>query len=44
PQVAAPALAAPLVNHLGGYRALYLVAAGVGLLGALLVRRIRAVD
>ncbi|MFD4376721.1 MFS transporter [Streptomyces sp. NPDC058486] len=44
PQVAAPALAAPLVNHLGGYRALYLVAAGAGLLGALLVRRIRAVD
>ncbi|MFJ8129332.1 MFS transporter [Streptomyces hydrogenans] len=44
PQVAAPALAAPLVTHLGGYRALYLVAAGVGLLGALLVRRIRAVD
>ncbi|MFF9343920.1 MULTISPECIES: MFS transporter [unclassified Streptomyces] len=44
PQVAAPVLAAPLVTHLGGYRALYLVAAGVGLLGALLVRRIRAVD
>ncbi|GHJ91391.1 MFS transporter [Streptomyces sp. NE5-10] len=44
PQVAAPALAAPLVTHLGGYRALYLVAAAVGLLGALLVRRIRAVD
>ncbi|MFE5791141.1 MFS transporter [Streptomyces sp. NPDC056503] len=44
PQVAAPALAAPLVNHLGGYRTLYAVAAGVGLLGAVLVRRIRAVD
>ncbi|WP_428954781.1 MFS transporter [Streptomyces sp. cg35] len=44
PQVAAPALAAPLVNHLGGYRVLYLVAAAVGLLGALLVRKIRAVD
>ncbi|GHA91440.1 MFS transporter [Streptomyces termitum] len=43
PQVAAPALAAPLVNHLGGYRTLYLTAAGIGLLGALLVRRIRAV-
>ncbi|MFF6787645.1 MFS transporter [Streptomyces filamentosus] len=44
PQVAAPALAAPLVNHLGGYRTLFLVAAGIGLLGAVLVRRIRAVD
>ncbi|MET9351094.1 MFS transporter [Streptomyces termitum] len=43
PQVAAPALAAPLVNHLGGYRTLYLTAASIGLLGALLVRRIRAV-
>ncbi|MEU2503352.1 MFS transporter [Streptomyces sp. NPDC007863] len=44
PQVAAPALAAPLVTHLGGYRTLYAVAAAVGLLGAVLVRRIRAVD
>ncbi|MFF6883253.1 MFS transporter [Streptomyces sp. NPDC012421] len=44
PQVAAPALAAPLVNHLGGYRALYLVAAALGLAGAVLVRRIRGVD
>ncbi|MFE6891811.1 MFS transporter [Streptomyces sp. NPDC057694] len=43
PQVAAPALAAPLVNQLGGYRVLYLVAAGVGLAGALLVRRIKGV-
>ncbi|AWN27177.1 MFS transporter [Streptomyces sp. NEAU-S7GS2] len=43
PQVAAPALAAPIVQHLGGYRALYCVAAAVGLLGALLVRRIRGV-
>ncbi|NEB80805.1 MFS transporter, partial [Streptomyces sp. SID14478] len=43
PQVAAPALAAPLVNQLGGYRVLYLVAAGVGLAGAILVRRIRGV-
>ncbi|MFI6872706.1 MFS transporter [Streptomyces sp. NPDC050400] len=43
PQVAAPALAAPLVNHLGGYRVLYLVAAGVGLAGAILVRRIKGV-
>ncbi|MFJ8827093.1 MFS transporter [Streptomyces sp. NPDC102467] len=44
PQVAAPALAAPLVNQLGGYRTLYLVAAAVGLVGALLVRNIKAVD
>ncbi|BDH10220.1 MFS transporter [Streptomyces hygroscopicus] len=43
PQVAAPALAAPLVHHLGGYRTLYAVAAAVGLVGALLVRRIRGV-
>ncbi|MDJ1130450.1 MFS transporter [Streptomyces iconiensis] len=43
PQVAAPALAAPLVNHLGGYPVLYLVSAGVGLLGAVLVGRIRGV-
>lgn len=43
PQVAAPALAAPIVGHLGGYRVLYVVAAAVGLLGALLVRRIRGV-
>ncbi|MEU5009460.1 MFS transporter [Streptomyces sp. NPDC021749] len=42
PQVAAPALAAPLV-HLGGYRTLYAAAAAIGLLGALLVRRIRGV-
>ncbi|WP_330477663.1 MFS transporter [Streptomyces platensis] len=43
PQVAAPMLAAPIVQHLGGYRVLYGVAAGIGLLGALLVRRIRGV-
>ncbi|ARF55263.1 MFS transporter [Streptomyces gilvosporeus] len=43
PQVAAPALAAPLVNHLGGYRVLYAVAAAIGLVGALAVRRIRGV-
>ncbi|WP_328386900.1 MFS transporter [Streptomyces sp. NBC_00400] len=43
PQVAAPALAAPIVHHLGGYRMLYAVAAAVGLVGALLVRRIRGV-
>ncbi|WP_411135340.1 MFS transporter [Streptomyces sp. C10] len=43
PQVAAPALAAPIVQHLGGYRVLYGVAAAIGLLGALLVRRVRGV-
>jgi len=44
PQVAAPALAAPIVTHLGGYRVLYWVAAVVGLAGAVLVDRIRGVD
>ncbi|MFD9003845.1 MFS transporter [Streptomyces sp. NPDC059582] len=44
PQVAAPALAAPIVTYLGGYRVLYLVAAAIGLAGAVLVRRIRGVD
>lgn len=44
PQVAAPALAAPIVTYLGGYRVLYLVAAVIGLAGALLVGRIRGVD
>lgn len=43
PQVAAPALAAPIVTHLGGYRALYLFSAVVGLAGAVLVNRIRGV-
>ncbi|CAM5412835.1 MFS transporter [Streptomyces aurantiogriseus] len=44
PQVAAPALAAPIVAHLGGYRVLYLVAAVIGLAGAVLVGRIRGVE
>lgn len=44
PQVAAPALAAPIVTYLGGYRMLYLVAAVIGLAGAVLVPRIRGVD
>ncbi|MEV7325751.1 MFS transporter [Streptomyces sp. NPDC093970] len=44
PQVAAPALAAPIVTYLGGYRVLYLVAAVIGLAGAWLVGRIRGVD
>ncbi len=43
PQVLAPVVAAPLIHWYGGYRTLYLVAAGIGLAGALLVRRIRAV-
>ncbi|MEU9152432.1 MFS transporter [Streptomyces sp. NPDC048417] len=44
PQVAAPALAAPVVTYLGGYRVLYLAAAVIGLAGAGLVGRIRGVD
>ncbi|ANS65147.1 major facilitator superfamily protein [Streptomyces lincolnensis] len=44
PQVAAPALAAPIVTHLGGYRVLYVVAAVAGLAGAVLVGRIKGVD
>ncbi|MEU7298926.1 MFS transporter [Streptomyces sp. NPDC007206] len=44
PQVAAPALAAPVVTYLGGYRVLYLVSAVIGLAGAVLVGRIRGVE
>ncbi|MEU8969065.1 MFS transporter [Streptomyces monashensis] len=44
PQVAAPALAAPIVTYLGGYRVLYLVAAVIGLAGSVLVGRIRGVE
>ncbi|WP_067506234.1 MFS transporter [Actinoplanes sp. TFC3] len=43
PQVLGPALAAPIVTHLGGYPALYALTAVVTLLGAVLVVRIRAV-
>ncbi|MFJ4875401.1 MFS transporter [Streptomyces sp. NPDC088745] len=43
PQAVAPALAAPVVLHLGGYRVLYGLAAATGLLGALLVHRVKAV-
>lgn len=43
PQVLGPALAAPIVTHLGGYPTLYAVTAAVTLLGAVLVTRIRAV-
>ncbi|MBC2906360.1 MFS transporter [Streptomyces cupreus] len=44
PQVAAPAVAAPIVTHLGGYRVLYLVSALIAVAGAVLVGRIRGVD
>ncbi|CCK30145.1 major facilitator superfamily transporter [Streptomyces davaonensis JCM 4913] len=44
PQVAAPALAAPVVTHLGGYRVLYGAAAVIALAGAVLVGRIKGVD
>ncbi|MEU9130928.1 MFS transporter [Kitasatospora sp. NPDC048540] len=43
PQVLAPALAAPLVAHLGGYTGLYLATAAVTLLAGALVHRIRGV-
>ncbi|MEU8611726.1 MFS transporter [Actinoplanes sp. NPDC048791] len=43
PQVLGPAIAAPLVTHLGGYSTLYALTAAVTLLGAVLVVRIRAV-
>jgi MFS family permease len=43
PQVLAPAIAAPIVTGLGGYRALYLVAAAIEVGGAILVYRIRSV-
>lgn len=43
PQVLAPAVAAPIIAWLGGYQTLYVVAAVIGLAGALLVRRIRSV-
>jgi MFS family permease len=42
-QVLAPAIAAPLVTLLGGYRTLYLAAAVITTLGAVLVWRIRSV-
>jgi MFS family permease len=43
PQVLGPAIAAPLVTHLGGYPTLYALTAVVTLLGAVMVVRIRAV-
>ncbi|TDW19204.1 MFS transporter [Kribbella kalugense] len=44
PQVLAPAIAAPIVKHLGGYPVLYLLASAVTLLAGVLVRQIRSVD
>jgi MFS family permease len=43
PQVLAPVLAAPIVTYLGGYPVLYGFAAVVGIIGAVLVFRIRSV-
>jgi MFS family permease len=43
PQVIAPAVAAPVVKYVGGYPMLYGLAAAVTLLGAVLVRQVRAV-
>ena len=43
PQVLAPAMAAPIVKHLGGYPVLYLLASAVTLLAGVLVTRIRSV-
>ncbi|HEX6445507.1 MAG TPA: MFS transporter [Streptosporangiales bacterium] len=43
PQVLAPAVAAPIVVHAGGYPTLYAVAAAFSLSGGVLVRRIRSV-
>ncbi|MCZ2401654.1 MFS transporter [Paenarthrobacter sp. Z7-10] len=44
PQVLAPLVAFPLVQFLGGYVTLYVVAAVIGLLGAVFVVRIRGVE
>jgi MFS family permease len=43
PQVLGPAIAAPLVTHLGGYATLYILTAVVTLLGAVMVVKIRSV-
>jgi MFS family permease len=44
PQVIAPVIAFPLVSMLGGYVTLYVVAAVIGLLGAVFVVKIKGVD
>ncbi|WP_327344241.1 MFS transporter [Streptomyces europaeiscabiei] len=43
PHVLAPAVAAVLVTHLGGYRSLFAFTSALTLLGAILVQRIRSV-
>lgn len=43
PQVLAPVICAVAVTQLGGYRTVYLFAGAVGLVGALLVQKIRSV-
>lgn len=43
PQVLAPVLAAPIVTYLGGYPVLYVLSALVGMVGSVLVYRIRSV-
>jgi MFS family permease len=43
PQVLAPAIAAPIVTHAGGYPVLYAASAAIGLAGGILVHRIRSV-
>lgn len=43
PQVLAPAVAAPIVAHFGGYSALYTAASVIALVGGVLVYRIKAV-
>jgi MFS family permease len=43
PQVLGPALAAPIVTHLGGYPSLYVAVAVVTILGSVFVTRIRGV-
>ncbi|MCX5381723.1 MFS transporter [Streptomyces sp. NBC_00083] len=43
PQVLAPAIAAPVVTHLGGYGVLYALAGAIGVGGSVLVGRIRSV-
>ncbi len=44
PQVIVPVIALPLVTELGGYVTLYVVAAVIGLLGAVFVVKIKGVD
>ena len=44
PQVFAPLVAAPVVLYLGGYTALFVLAAVVGLLGAVFVVKIKGVQ